>query len=162
MLSILLFTSGGELFLILLVVLIFFGADKIPEFTRMMGKGVREFRKATDDIKREFQESSSGMVDEIMSVRDEMADRLTKEIAEPVQETVKETTKTFEEYHDQYNDDYHYDNRENTGSYGNEYQDELQANTEEPEKLSSDDEHSEGTSPATLNDPDVEIKSSET
>jgi sec-independent protein translocase protein TatA len=39
-----------ELMLILLVVLIFFGAKKIPELAQGLGKGIREFKKATKDI----------------------------------------------------------------------------------------------------------------
>ena len=116
--SMLLFISGGEIFIILLVVLIFFGADKIPEFTRMMGKGVREFRKATDDIKRELQDGSSGVFNEIKSISNDLTENLTKEIAAPVQKSVSETAKTFDEYG---YDDYYYDNPESYSAYGNEY-----------------------------------------
>jgi sec-independent protein translocase protein TatA len=46
-----------EILLIVLVVLIFFGAKKIPELAQGLGKGIREFRKATreieDDVKEE-------------------------------------------------------------------------------------------------------------
>ena len=49
-----LFISGQEIFIILLVVLLLFGANKIPEIARGLGKGMREFRKAADDIKREM------------------------------------------------------------------------------------------------------------
>ena len=137
-----LFISGGEIFIILLFILIFFGADKIPEFTRMMGKGVREFRKATDDIKREFNENTSGVMNDVRSIQQSLTDSLTKEIAEPMQETVsetersfdeyvsetkktlEETEKTFEDYQDQYNKDFYYDYQNDTGAYGNEYRDE--------------------------------------
>lgn len=44
-----------ELLLILLVVLIFFGADKIPQLAKSLGKGMSEFRKAQQDIKEEFE-----------------------------------------------------------------------------------------------------------
>jgi sec-independent protein translocase protein TatA len=127
-----LFISGGEIFIILLFILIFFGADKIPEFMRIMGKGVREFRKATDDIKREFQENSSGIVDEVKSISNDISNRLTKEIDEPIRETVNETAKTFDEYQEQYNVDYYYNNRENISAYGSEYQNEAKKNSEEP------------------------------
>ena len=126
MLSGVLFISGGEIFIILLVILIFFGADKIPEFARMMGKGVREFKKATDDIKREFNENTSGVMDDIRSIQSDMTDTFTKEIAEPMQETASETTKTFEEYQDQYNTDYYYSNPDSMAGRGNEYQEETQ------------------------------------
>jgi len=49
-----LFISGQEIFIIFLVVLLLFGANKIPEIARGLGKGMREFRKAADDIKREM------------------------------------------------------------------------------------------------------------
>jgi sec-independent protein translocase protein TatA len=39
-----------EILLILLVVLIFFGAKKIPELAQGLGKGIREFKKATREV----------------------------------------------------------------------------------------------------------------
>jgi sec-independent protein translocase protein TatA len=39
-----------EILLILLVVIVFFGAKKIPELAQGLGKGIREFRKATREI----------------------------------------------------------------------------------------------------------------
>ena len=131
MLSMVLFISGGEIFIILLAILIFFGADKIPEFARMMGKGVREFKKATDDIKREFNENTSGVMDDIKSIQKDMTDTFTKEIAEPVQKTASETTKTFDEYQNQYNTDYYYGNPDSMAGHGNEYQKETQASVSE-------------------------------
>ena len=43
-----------ELIIIFLVVLLVFGARRIPEIARGLGKGIREFKDATTDIKREF------------------------------------------------------------------------------------------------------------
>jgi sec-independent protein translocase protein TatA len=43
-----------ELVLIFLLVLLLFGAKKIPEIARGLGKGIREFKDATTDIKREL------------------------------------------------------------------------------------------------------------
>ena len=45
----------GEIILILLIVLIFFGAKKIPELAQGLGKGLREFRKAARDIQDEVE-----------------------------------------------------------------------------------------------------------
>ena len=45
----------GEIILIVLIVLIFFGAKKIPELAQGLGKGLREFRKATRDIQDEVE-----------------------------------------------------------------------------------------------------------
>ena len=70
----LLFISGGEIFIIMVVVLLLFGANKIPEIARGLGKGMREFRKATDDIKREINESSSNIVEDIDDMKDTFKD----------------------------------------------------------------------------------------
>lgn len=54
--SILLFLSGlgfNEILLIGLVVLVFFGAKKIPEFMKGLGKGVREFKSGIKDVQDE-------------------------------------------------------------------------------------------------------------
>lgn len=50
--------SGGEFLLIAVVILMLFGAKSIPELARGLGKGMREFRDATNQIKREISDSS--------------------------------------------------------------------------------------------------------
>jgi len=46
--------SFGEIFVIVAVIFIIFGPQKIPDFARKFGKGMREIRKASNDIKREI------------------------------------------------------------------------------------------------------------
>ncbi len=46
--------SGGEILVIVLVAYLVLGPKKIPEIARMVGKGINELRRATDDIKNEF------------------------------------------------------------------------------------------------------------
>jgi len=46
--------SPMDMGIIFLVILIFFGAKKLPEFARSMGQAVREFSKAKDDFEREI------------------------------------------------------------------------------------------------------------
>ncbi|TLF41542.1 Sec-independent protein translocase subunit TatA/TatB [Maribacter aurantiacus] len=53
-----LFISGAEIFFILFIVVMVFGADKIPGIAKGLGKGMRQLRDATDDIKREIQRSA--------------------------------------------------------------------------------------------------------
>jgi sec-independent protein translocase protein TatA len=50
--------GGGEVVLILMVVLLFFGAKNIPNLAKGLGKGLREFKDATEGIKREIEKSS--------------------------------------------------------------------------------------------------------
>ena len=50
----LLFISGPEIFIVLIVILLLFGSKKIPEVAKGLGKGLKEFKKATDDIKKEI------------------------------------------------------------------------------------------------------------
>ncbi|WP_348532982.1 Sec-independent protein translocase subunit TatA/TatB [Hymenobacter lucidus] len=47
--------GGGEIMLIMVVILIFFGANKIPELARGLGKGIREFKDASREIRSEFE-----------------------------------------------------------------------------------------------------------
>ncbi|MFT7499190.1 MAG: sec-independent protein translocase protein TatA [Porticoccaceae bacterium] len=53
-----LFISGPEIMIIMLIVVMVFGADKIPEIARGLGKGIRQVKDATNDIKREIKDSS--------------------------------------------------------------------------------------------------------
>ena len=47
----------GEWAIIGLFVLIFFGAKKIPEFAKGLGKGIREFKDAVKDVKKEVDDA---------------------------------------------------------------------------------------------------------
>ncbi|MES2731650.1 MAG: twin-arginine translocase TatA/TatE family subunit [Bacteroidota bacterium] len=48
--------GGSEMFLIFLAILLLFGAKKIPELARGLGKGIREFKDASREIKDELEE----------------------------------------------------------------------------------------------------------
>jgi sec-independent protein translocase protein TatA len=51
------FSLGGpEVFIVLFAILLLFGAKKIPELARGMGRGIREFKDATKEIKDEIEE----------------------------------------------------------------------------------------------------------
>ena len=47
--------GSAELLFILVIALIFFGPRKLPQLARSMGKGLAEFRKASDDFKRTWE-----------------------------------------------------------------------------------------------------------
>ncbi len=48
--------GGTEWILIILAVLILFGGKKIPEFMRGLGKGIREFNDAKNNVKKEIED----------------------------------------------------------------------------------------------------------
>lgn len=56
----------GELIVIVIVALFVFGPGKLPEVARAAGKGIREFRKAMQDVVKEIQ------IDEIQEVKTEI------------------------------------------------------------------------------------------
>ena len=51
------FISGTELIFIFFIVLLVFGADKIPSIAKTLAKGVTQVRNATNEIKSEIQKS---------------------------------------------------------------------------------------------------------
>lgn len=51
--------GGGEFIMIILVILMFFGSDKIPEIARTVGKGMAQLKNATNDIKSEIHRNVS-------------------------------------------------------------------------------------------------------
>lgn len=53
--------SGGEILVILVVVYLVFGPKKIPELARMLGKGINEMRRATNEIRNEINREISGV-----------------------------------------------------------------------------------------------------
>lgn len=60
MTTLLIFQSLGvpEIMVIGIFVLVFFGARKIPEFMKGLGRGVREFKDAVKDVKKEVEEGT--------------------------------------------------------------------------------------------------------
>lgn len=53
-----LFISGAEIFVILVIVVMLFGADKLPELARGLGKGMQQLKSATNEVKKEITESA--------------------------------------------------------------------------------------------------------
>ena len=52
--------GGWEVFVILLVVLLLFGAKRLPELARGLGKGIREFKGAVEGVEKELDEAADG------------------------------------------------------------------------------------------------------
>lgn len=72
--------GGFEWVIIILVVLLLFGAKRIPDLARGLGQGIKEFRKASDDIKKEIDKGKRDI---------EESTRPTEESTRPTEE--KET-----------------------------------------------------------------------
>ena len=77
-----LFISGGEIFFILLIVVMVFGAKNVPDIARGLGKGMRQLKDATNDIKTEITKSAErngldtsitdGVNEELKKVKDDL------------------------------------------------------------------------------------------
>ena len=79
-----LFISGTEIAFILFIVIMVFGADKIPEIAKGLAKGMRTLKDATNDIKQEITKSAENhgidtsitkdVDDELKKVKDNLED----------------------------------------------------------------------------------------
>ena len=65
--STLLFMNMGtpEILMILFVVLLLFGGKKLPELARGLGKGIREFKDASDGVKREIHNNINSVTNDM-------------------------------------------------------------------------------------------------
>lgn len=77
--------SGGEIFVILLVVFVVFGPDKIPEIARWIGKSVNEIKKATNEITEEISKETKDLKE------------TTNKLKDDIQKTTRDITRTVEE-----------------------------------------------------------------
>ena len=57
------FISGAEIVFIFFIILLIFGADKIPTIARSLAKGMTQVRNATNEIKNEIQKTASKTFD---------------------------------------------------------------------------------------------------
>jgi sec-independent protein translocase protein TatA len=73
--TVFLFISGAEIFFIMFIVVMVFGADKIPGIAKGLGKGMRQLKDATEDIKQEIQKSA-----EKQGIDTTIADDIKKEM----------------------------------------------------------------------------------
>ncbi len=63
--------GGGEIILILLVVLLLFGGKGVPQFAKALGKGIREFKNASEDLQKDIQTHANSITN---TVHEQMQD----------------------------------------------------------------------------------------
>ena len=85
----LLFISGAEIVFVFFIVLLVFGADKIPSIAKTLAKGMTQVRQATNDIKSEIQKSV-----------DTDIDNNTKNLSQDFQHEVDKVKKDFKDLGD--------------------------------------------------------------
>jgi len=81
-----LFIGGPEVFIILLIVVMFFGADKIPEIARGLAKGMSQVKNATNDIKREINNTADKSGVDLNVTKD------IKKVVDDVKENIDDMT----------------------------------------------------------------------
>ena len=84
-----LFISGSEIVFVFFIVLLVFGADKIPSIAKTLAKGMTQVRQATNDIKSEIQKSV-----------DTDIDNNTKNLSQDFQHEVDKVKKDFKDLGD--------------------------------------------------------------
>jgi sec-independent protein translocase protein TatA len=70
--------SGQEIFVIIIVALLLFGAEKLPDIAKTIGRGMRDFKKATDEIRRELENSTQ----DIRKDANEVSDSIKKDVSD--------------------------------------------------------------------------------
>ena len=91
-----LFISGGEIFFIMFIVVMVFGSDKIPGIAKGLGKGMRQLKDATEDIKQEIQKSAekqgidTSFVEDIKKDIDEVKGNIDSGIGKDIKKSLSE------------------------------------------------------------------------
>jgi sec-independent protein translocase protein TatA len=99
-----LFISGQEMVIVFIIVLLLFGSKGIPEVAKGIGKGLREFKKATDEIKTELKDSSSGVMDQINEIKRDIESD-TREVVNTIKKDIETGTDTENYNNSDYNTD---------------------------------------------------------
>jgi sec-independent protein translocase protein TatA len=71
--------GGGEIVLIVFVMLLLFGGKGIPTIAKTLGKGIREFKDATNDIQKDIMKSTSGITSQVTEQIQEIKKEIEKE-----------------------------------------------------------------------------------
>lgn len=65
--------SAGELFIVLIMILLLFGSKQIPNLARTLGKGIRDVKNATSEIQQEIAKGAKGSaIEDLKKIRDDL------------------------------------------------------------------------------------------
>lgn len=84
--------GAGELFLIMVIALIFLGPKKLPQVAKGLGAAMREFNKAKDEFVREVRKAETEVEKEVTAVVDDVKSEMT-EVATDVKKIEEEIKK---------------------------------------------------------------------
>ena len=90
------FIQGWEWVIILLAVLLLFGAKKLPELAKGLGKGIREFKKASSEISYEMDRESERQDYEREQARRDKEEKSVSSEEKPAQAEVEEAKDSSE------------------------------------------------------------------
>lgn len=101
--------GGGELLFILIMILMLFGSDKIPDIARNLGRIMRQLKNATDELKSEIQSSAKesgidkssltgGISDEIEKAKQQINNTLNLDNINPAEQITEPLEKTIEDF----------------------------------------------------------------
>jgi sec-independent protein translocase protein TatA len=87
--SVLLFLNigTGEMVLILFAALMLFGGEKLPGLAKSLGKGIRDFKDASEDVKREINNQINNYEDRKPEIKKEEAPLLDEKASEAPEAT---------------------------------------------------------------------------
>lgn len=88
--------STSELLIVLLVVLLLFGPQKLPEIIRMAGKLINDIKHASEEVKREITQASSGFDKEVMDAAREIRTEAEKAKKQVLEAVPRPSMRTFE------------------------------------------------------------------
>jgi len=98
-----LFISGAEIFFIMFIVVMVFGADKIPGIAKGLGKGMRQLKDATEDIKQEIQRSAekqgidTSLVSDIQKDINEVKDSVSSNLGDGIKKELTDVKKSVDD-----------------------------------------------------------------
>ncbi|KAB2809746.1 Sec-independent protein translocase subunit TatA/TatB [Phaeocystidibacter luteus] len=88
--SLFLFIGWPEIFVVLLISVLFFGAKRIPEIARGLGQGIKYVKNATNELKREINDSADSH-EGVKETKDALNEG--KKVLDDLQDSVRRSTR---------------------------------------------------------------------